>query len=634
MFSFLTSLNYFKTTVQVVKTHSKVGDLPKLFTVKQFVSGHYHFKRQLSYCPTIGSHALYKYNGLTSSHQTKVHHHTMNTCSGADKLIESATKDMSALSNAKCIADPDSRTAEVTGQAMNEAREIFYHAVSSVLPQQMIWSKLHYNPNTLTLTANGLEYKLNSNLYVVGFGKAVLGMARALEDCIGDQIVKGVISVPAGIQQALSQAGKQDMLLMPSTRINVIEGAANNLPDASAHQAALEITEIVKEVGQGDVLVVLVSGGGSALLPAPEPPVSLEDILCLTKLMSRSGASIMDLNTVRKHIDILKGGGLAELAYPAKVISLILSDVIGDPLDFIASGPTVPDSTTPQDVLDLFSKLSITESVPETILKLIQGKVEQTSVGPMSTNTKCARHLMDWSYVQNILVGTNKIACEASCIRSLDFGYLPYILSTELQGEAREVGKWFARLGHCLHIYFQSQNEEELIKLKALENSLLTLCIAKEKVDEIVQLATSVKMSRKQGICLVAGGETTVNVRGEGKGGRNQEMAVSAAVELDKKSSELVKQRENPSFTSVAFLSAGTDGQDGPTSAAGGVVCIDFVSHAFRSGLKVEDYLARNDTHTLLSKISNGTSLVVTGLTGTNVMDIHVLLVKTFIKCN
>ncbi|KAK6994864.1 glycerate kinase [Biomphalaria glabrata] len=519
-----------------------------------------------------------------------------------------------------------STSVDLNMQLVMEARSIFQTAVNAVLPHQMIWNKLNYDKKKSTLHVDGIEYILNNNLYVVGFGKAVIGMARAIEDKLGDHMVTGVLSVPQGISRALLNAGKQDMLLLPSSKFEVIEGASQNLPDKNAYKAAMEIKRIAMQVSGGDILIVLISGGGSALLPTPEPPVTLDDMLTVTKLMSRAGATIIDLNTVRKQIDILKGGGLAELAWPAKTISLILSDVIGDPLDFIASGPTVPDCTSPQDVLKLFSELGIKDAVPQSVHEVIQRKLQQTSsvsCSPVSQTTEENSRPHDWSHVQNVLVGTNKIACEVAFDKSLDYELLPLILSTEVKGEAREVGELFAVLGKFIAGAFITNSTvndlESLLKTeyKTTEKNILT----KAQIQEISDIVNMAKTSDRSGICIVAGGETTVTVRGEGKGGRNQEMAVAFALKM--------ASCPLPPHVKVIFLSAGTDGQDGPTPSAGAVVSPEFLSLAQTSGLDAADYLDRNDTHTLLSLVDNGSCHVVTGLTGTNVMDLHLLIVKS-----
>ncbi|GFO44997.1 glycerate kinase-like protein [Plakobranchus ocellatus] len=509
-------------------------------------------------------------------------------------------------------------------QTMNVGREIFSHAVSSVLPHQMIQKNLIYDSTTSSLRVASREYQLKQNIHVVGFGKAVLGMARALEDCVGDHMVSGIVSIPVGSRDALEKAGLHDMLLLPSSKIRVMEGAANNLPDEASRQAALEIQRVVEAVGANDILVVLISGGGSALLTAPEEPLTLDDILTVTRVLSRSGVNIMDLNMVRKQLDRLKGGGIAKLAHPAQVISLLLSDIIGDDLDFIASSPTVRNSSTPQDCLDLFSRYGVKASIPASVMSYLEGKIG-SSEGMAE---------QDFSHVQNVLIGTNKIACEAACQKGSTSGFLPYVLSTELSGEAKSVGSMFAFLAKFIVESFDAADQQAgsssgPADAGSVKDKLLTrFSMSESSLREIASLVQQVKQSKSaRGVCIVAGGETTVTVKGKGKGGRNQEMATSAGLQLH----ELFSERSDAgglSSQDVVFLSAGTDGQDGPTTAAGGVVDIDFVHQAKEAGLDIQKYLDNNDSFTLLSQLNSGSNFVITGLTGTNVMDIQVLLVQ------
>lgn len=566
-------------------------------------------------------------------------------------------------------------------QVMEVASNIFAHAVSSVLPHQMIEKNLKYDASTCKLRIASREYLLKHNVHVVGFGKAVLGMARALEDAIGDHVVDGVVSIPVGSRDALETAGLRDMLLLPTSKIRVMEGAADNLPDQAAHQAAQEIARVVETVGADDILIVLISGGGSALLPYPVPPLTLDDTLTVTRLLARSGVNILDLNMVRKQLERLKGGGLARLAHPAKVISLILSDIIGDDLGFIASGPTVPNTTTAQHCLELFRRYNVTASVPPSVMAHLKSKAPG-GAGMMPE---------DFSHVSNVLIGTNRIACDAASSKSSSFGFMPYVLSTELSGEAKTVGVMFAILAKyianvSLELRHADPTKSMEVKIKGhISGSDTTTTMLRQQlmkefaftgdtlrdVDKLVLKAQQSKSA--QGVCIVAGGETTVTVRGKGKGGRNQEMALAAGIELHNyfynysdiaqkgaSSNSSIGQNldENPAFIrrfgelssarglqsknigsnkeeqhqfsaqDLVFLSAGTDGQDGPTSAAGGMVDGDFFSKAAQAGLDVSEYLANNDSFTLLTKLDGGSNLVVTGLTGTNVMDLQILVVR------
>jgi glycerate-2-kinase len=311
-------------------------------------------------------------------------------------------------------------------------------------------------------------------------------------------------------------------------------------------------------------VVSLISGGGSALLVAPCNGITLSEKQRVTELLLKAGANINELNTIRKHISGVKGGRLAELAFPAKTLSLILSDVIGDRLDVISSGPTSPDKTTYQDALGVISKYNLTDRVPQKILSLLKDGVQ----GNLPETPKEGNPIFE--KVENIIVGSNRMATDAARIKASELGFDASVISTEIQGEAKEVGSIFAK--------------------KAIE-------IRRSNV--------------RKPICLIAGGETTVTVKGNGTGGRNMEMALSFALEID-------------GIDGITFLSAGSDGTDGPTDAAGAFADGQTVKMAKAKGLAPEVYLKNNDSYNLFDKI-NG--LFITGPTGTNVMDIQIILI-------
>ena len=337
--------------------------------------------------------------------------------------------------------------------------------------------------------------------------------------------------------------------------------------------------------------------------------------------------------------------------FRSQVVSLLLSDIIGDDLGFIASGPTVPDTSTPQNCLDLFRRFNVSASVPAPVMTYLQSKAGSSGGQPE-----------DFSHVTNVLIGTNRIACEAACSKSSSFGFLPYVLTTELNGEAKSVGAMFAILakyiaGVASDLCQVGSLKRKEVKMKGhvsnvdvntslLRERLLSEFGLKETslrdIDRLVLQARQSESAR--GVCIVAGGETTVTVKGKGKGGRNQEMALAAGVELhslfencntlgSNDQADCASSGENSNFLQISpgdlvFLSAGTDGQDGPTSAAGGLVDGDFIQRANQAGLDVEEYLANNDSFTMLTKLDGGSNLVVTGLTGTNVMDLQILVVQ------
>ncbi|MEF9427497.1 MAG: DUF4147 domain-containing protein [Candidatus Mariimomonas ferrooxydans] len=285
--------------------------------------------------------------------------------------------------------------------------------------------------------------------------------------------------------------------------------------------------------------------------------------------MEEPGADITELNTVRKHISKVKGGRLAEIAYPAKTVTLALSDVIGDKLDVIASGPTAPDTSTFENAINVISKFNLAEKIPRSVMDILskgrEGLIQETP----------KKHNPVFKNVHNIIVGNNLKALTAAKDKAQSLGLKAEILSSEITGEAGDAGKWLAE------------------KAKATHNEL-----------DIT--------SEKKEICLISGGETTVTVKGTGKGGRNTELALSFAKEIK-------------GIKGITLLSAGTDGTDGPTDAAGAIVDGETINRAERLGLNSEKYLNNNDSYNFFKQID---SLIITGPTGTNVMDIQIMLIK------
>ncbi|XP_021371829.1 glycerate kinase-like isoform X2 [Mizuhopecten yessoensis] len=504
-------------------------------------------------------------------------------------------------------------------------KDIFESSLDAVMPRKMVKRVLNLSRDNETLTVDGREYALHKNLNVVGFGKAVMGMARCVDDLLRPHIVDGVISVPHGCHELLGSAGKSEQLLEPGSKITVYEGAKNNLPDKDAHQAAKAIWDLVKDSTKSDLLLVLVSGGGSALLPLPRLPITLEESAELTKVLSIHGANINDLNVVRKQTEVLKGGGLARDAKPCKVICLILSDVIGDKIDIISSGPTVHDPSSPHICLEIFRRLDVSQLIPKSVTQMLKQKIseERHTKNPSDVAAPTLeKRLQEYAHVQNIIVGSNAIATEAAQRTATSQGYVSVILSTELDGEARSVGAMFAKLAKYLILCFgylpADVGSQELVKAE------LELCkyLPKKLLKRMAATSDEAHHVGK-GVCIVAGGETVVTVVGNGRGGRNQELAIACAVELN----NIIPAKLANAYQ-VTFLSCGTDGQDGPTPAAGAIVDLQFVKQCEESGYNVKKYLDDNDTFSLLETVNGGNNQVTTGITGTNVMDIQLLLIN------
>ena len=398
------------------------------------------------------------------------------------------------------------------------------------------------------------EYKTGKyeTLLTVGFGKAAYKMALAVEESLGDLLTTAMVITKYGHGGRLKKIK--------------VEEARHPIPDENGLKATKRMIELLKKNATEKTLVLcLISGGGSALLVAPYEGVTLEEKKVVTTLLLKAGADIEELNTVRKHISRVKGGRLAEHCYPAKIVSFILSDVIGDHLETIASGPTAPDETTYKHALTVLKKYNLFKNVPPNVLDLLR-KGEK---GIIPETLKKDNPVL--KKVTNIIVGNNKKALNAIKNQAIKLGFNAQIISTEIHGEAREVAK-----------------------------SLATRALKVKKTSDNLP------------VCLISGGETTVTVKGSGMGGRNTELALAFALEI-------------AGTKGITLLSAGSDGTDGITDAAGAIVNADTIYKAKNLGLNPKTYLENNDSYSFFKKTGE---LFITGPTGTNVMDIQIILVE------
>jgi len=445
--------------------------------------------------------------------------------------------------------------------AIEDLKAIFTAAVERVSPYQMIKKYLALNNHQLEIqTEKNLTIDLNKfdRVLVLGAGKATASMARAIEELLGPRIVEGLISVKYGHT-------------VPLERIDTIE-AGHPVPDENSVRAADEIRRLA-ELADAETLVFnLISGGGSALLSAPyrgdEAALSLSDKQQTTQALLACGASIGEINCIRKHISSVKGGRLARTLYPATSLNLMLSDVVGDRLDTIASGLTVPDLSTYKQAAQIITKYKL--SLPTAVEDLI----EKGSAGLVPETPKAGD--MVFTRVHNILLGTNYTGLLAAAQKARDLGYNTVVLSSRITGEAREAAKFYSAI--------------------ARDVSRRSILVEKPA-------------------CIIAGGETTVTLRGEGKGGRNQECALSFLLDM---------QEDWPVQEKIYFLSASTDGNDGPTDAAGAFVYRELLDRAQRSALSPGDYLERNDSYHFFERLD---ALLKTGPTNTNVCDYQICLV-------
>lgn len=410
--------------------------------------------------------------------------------------------------------------------------------------------------NELKIRDSGVRLNLTGydRLIVVGAGKATAQMARALEDIFTETIlpIKGIISIKHGHG-------------VPLKHIKTIE-ASHPIPGPGGMKAAKAIVRLLKNAGEKDLVISLFSGGGSALLPLPAPGITLEEIQKTTDYLLRSGAEIDEINAVRKHLSQVKGGRLMEFAYPATVCNLLLSDVIENRLDVIASGPFVPDETTFSKALFVCKKYHIFHQIPGSVRNHLswggKGSVKET---PKKDNP-CFKNLF------TKIIGSNQQALFSAKQKAGQLGFHSLILSSRVKGEARELGKILAGIAR-----------------------------------EIRESGHPVPAPA----CILAGGETTVSVSGKGKGGRNQECTLAAVKEIDGMEDTLI-------------FCAGTDGTDGPTDAAGAYCSGETYRSGMNKGLDSIEYLLNNDSYHYFEKIGN---LIKTGPTGTNIMDIYMVFV-------
>jgi glycerate 2-kinase len=425
---------------------------------------------------------------------------------------------------------------------------IFEAALDAVNPYQAVAARAEQISSLFREAAcNRLE--------VLAFGKAAFPMAKALVHTLTDLIKAGIV---------ITKYGHVEKEPLPE-EIRVFE-AGHPIPDEKGFEATRVALSALQNIDDRTLLVCLISGGGSALLVAPYRTVSLGEKQITTQLLLRAGADIGEINAVRKHLSAVKGGRLAETAYPARVLSLILSDVIGDRLDVIASGPTAPDRSTYVDALSVVEKYRLGRELPPRILDtLVAG-----STGMLPETPKEGSPVFD--RVTNLIIGSNTAAAEAARTKAGQLGFDAFIMATDLQGEARDMAAHLA--------------------------------------DKAMEVQRGLRSDRK--VCLIWGGETTVTVKGTGLGGRNTELALAFALAIE-------------GIPGITFLSAGTDGTDGPTDAAGAIADGKTAAAARAKGLDPQAYLDNNDSYSFFKAMDG---LFITGPTGTNVMDLQIVLIE------
>lgn len=427
--------------------------------------------------------------------------------------------------------------------------------IASVDPKSVLERSLVLEGDLLSIKNKTFNLRSFNNIFVLGAGKASGAMAESVERVLSDRITCGIVNILQGTRSRYH-----------TEKIDLVE-ASHPIPGESGVEGAQRIIDIASQAGEKDLIIFVLSGGGSALLPLPPPGVSLSEKQALTNALLKSGATINEINTVRKHLSSIKGGQLARAAYPATVIGLTISDVVGDPLDMIASGPAVPDSTTFHDAKNILVKYDLWEEVPESI----GAYIEKGLKGLAKENPKPGDEI--FQKVSTFIIGNNRIALEVIKNEATLRGFNAIILSTYVEGEARHVGTVLASIAK------EESHFSEPVKRPAF---------------------------------LIAGGETTVKVVGSGRGGRNQEIALSAAFGIQ-------------GLKGVVVASIGTDGVDGNSEAAGGIIDSNSLDRALGCGLEPRGFLVNNDSASFFKAISDS---ILTGPTGTNVNDVMIVAVS------
>lgn len=451
-----------------------------------------------------------------------------------------------------------SASTNLLEQMRAEAVQCFKASLNPVNPYEAVKRFIRLNGCYLNIgPKEGEVTKLNlddyEKVFIVGGGKATAPMARAMEDLLGDRITKGLVVVKYGFTEKLSYT-------------ETIE-ADHPLPDQNGVSGTKKILELIENAGDRDLVFSLISGGGSALLPQPAGNIRLEEKQAMTQKLLRCGASIDEINCIRKHISSTKGGQMARSAFPATVINLMLSDVVGDKMDVIASGPFVPDMSSFKEAWDIIEKYRL-DDIPLSIRDHITGGLD----GSIKDTPKEGDPVFDKVY--NLIIGSNILALEAAEEEAQKLGYKTLILSSMIEGETKDIAGAHTAIAR------------EIVKTG---RPLSPPC------------------------CIISGGETTVTIKGKGMGGRNQEFCLVAAMDIS-------DMAEN-----VVILSGGTDGNDGPTDAAGGLVDPLTIDRGESSGISAAEYFNNNDSYNFLKQTGD---LLITGPTKTNVMDVRMVLVR------